>query len=280
MKLCIETGAFMRSNYHQALEAIAKAGFKYVELNPDVFPSGTIGKEDVREVRKLLDDYGLHPAAVLPLYPIASPDEKIRIDALDKWLRSIDSAKAVGAEMLTTEMSGDPTRPKEARDAFFRSMEVILPRLEDADFFLNFECHPGDFVENHYEAVDFIREINHPRFGYIYSVAHTYIMSDEKADIEDMITYGGKDIKHVHCADGFKSFRFIQRPEYRCHMHLIPGQGEIDIRHTLRCLKNVNFDGYISLNLFAHIDHPASAIMMSRDQMIDYCEELGIELEF
>lgn len=270
----------MRMDYRQALEAIGRAGFKYVELNPDVFPAGTISKEDVGEVRKLLNDYGLHPAAVLPLYPIASPDEEIRKDALEKWLRSIDSAKAVGAEMLTTEMTGDPTRPKEARDAFFRSMEVILPRLDDADFFLNFECHPGDFVENHYAAVDFIREINHPRFGYIYSVAHTYIMSDEKADIEEMVTYAGEDIKHVHCADGFKSFRFIQRPEYRCHMHLIPGQGEIDIRHTLRCLKKVNFTGYISLNLFAHIDHPASAIMMSRDQMRDYCEELGIELEF
>ena len=279
MKLCVETGAFMRTDYRTALEQIAKAGYRNVELNPDVFPAGTISESDIREVKQLLGDYGLHPAAVLPLYPIASPDDSTRTEALEKWMRSIDSAKAIGAEMLTTEMSGDPQRPDDARKVFLRSLEVILPRLEEADFFLNFECHPGDFVENHYDTLDFIRKINHPRFGYIYSVAHTYIMSDEKGDIENMIAYAGKDIKHVHCADGFKSFRFIARPQWRCHMHLVPGLGEIDIRHTLRCLKAVDYKGYISINLFAHIDHPASAIMLAKDRIEDYCAELGIELQ-
>ena len=62
-------------------------------------------------------------------------------------------------------------------------------------------------------------------------------------------------------------------------MHLLPGLGGIDIRRTLRCLKKANYTGYVSLNLFAHIDHPASAIMISRDRINDYCEELGINLE-
>jgi len=279
MKLCIETGLFMRMDYRETIREIAKTGCKNVELNPDVFPAGSIKKEQIKEVKMLLEDNGLHPAAVLPLYSIASPDETVRKDALEKWLRSIDAAKTIGAEMLTTEMTGDPKLHDEAKNSFSRSLDVILPRLEDADFYLNFECHPGDFIENHYDAVDFIKQINHPRFGYIYSIAHTYIMSNGETDIDKMISHGDKSIKHVHCADGFKAFRYIAQPEWRCHMHLIPGLGEIDIQHSLRCLNAIGYNGYISLNLFAHVDHPTSTVMVARDRIKDYCDEIGINLE-
>ena len=103
--------------------------------------------------------------------------------------------------------------------------------------------------------------------------------ADEKGDIDKMIEYAGKDIKHVHCADGYKSFRFIANPDWRVHMHLIPGFGEIDIRQTLRCLNKIDYKGYISLNLFAHIDHPLAAILMAWDRIKDYCNESGIHIE-
>jgi myo-inositol catabolism protein IolH len=274
MRLCVETGAFQRLTLEQALEGIRAAGYDNVELNPDLFRPHEATSADIRRLRRLLADHGLHPAAVLPLYPIATPDEARRQEGVEKWKRAIAASRELGAEGLTSEMTGDPAAPPEAcRHAFRRSIEALLPALDEADLRISFECHPGDFIERSREAVDLIRETRSPRVAYLYCLAHTFYLGDDPAA---MIRDAGATLAHVHVADTYRPERIIQAGENgRPHLHAIPGWGELDFRAILRALKEIGYRGYLSAALFSHLEDPVSATREARERV----EALLAELE-
>ena len=275
MNLCVETGAFQRLTLEEAVPAIQAAGYRNVELNPDLFKPHEAGPEDIRRLRRLLDDNGLHPASVLPLYTIATPDEARRREGVENWKRAIPASRELGAEALTSEMTGDATQPVEAcRDAFHRSMEVLLPLLEDAGLRLSFECHPGDFIERSNEAVDLVREVSSPHVGYLYCIPHTFYLGDDPAA---MIRYAGETLTHVHVADTYRPERVIQAGENaRPHLHAIPGWGELDFRAIFQALKEIGYQGYLSVALFSHLEDPVGATREARERVEALLADLGI----
>lgn len=278
MRLCVETGAFQRLPFAEALKGIRAAGYRHVELNPDLFKPHQAGLEEIRRLRGLLDDHGLHPAAVLPLYPLATPDEARRREGVENWKRAIRASRELGAESLTSEMTGNAAHPAAAcRDAFRRSLEALLPALEEAGLRVSFECHPGDFIERSDDAVDLIREIGSAQVGYLYCMPHTFHMGDDPAA---MIRYAGKTLTHVHIGDTYRPERIIQAGENgRPHLHAIPGWGELDFRAALLALKEIGYQGYLSTALFSHLEDPVNATRIARERMEALLSELGIAQE-
>jgi len=265
MKLCVETGAFQRMPMERALEEIRRAGYEYVELNPDLFKPHEATEADVERLRGLLQENGLKPAAVLALYPLASPDDETRRQAVENWKRAIYLSRILGAESLTSEMTGDPARADECRQAFLRSVEALLPLLEEANLCASFEPHPGDFIERSDEAVDLIRNINSRRVGYLYCMAHTFWLGE---DAPQMVRYAGGTLRHVHVADTHRPERIIQAGQNaRPHNHFIPGWGEVDFASTFRALLEVGYDGYLSAALFSHLDEPGMAVAETRERV-------------
>jgi len=275
MKLCLETGAFQRLPMEQALEGIRAAGYVNLELNPDLFKPHEATAADIRRLRGFLADNGLHPAAVLPLYSIATPDETRRQAAVENWKRAIAAACELGAESLTSEMTGDPAQPVSAcKDAFRRSVEALLPRLQDAGLRISFECHPGDFIESSNEAVDLIREIGSPHIAYLYCMPHTFYLGDDPVA---MIRYAGATLAHVHVGDTYRPERIIQAgANGRPHLHAIPGWGELDFHAILRALKEIGYQGYLSAALFSHLEDPVNATRITRERMELLLDELGL----
>lgn len=265
MKLCVETGAFQRLTIERALEGISRAGYQFVELNPDFFKPHEATTTDVARLRRLLETHNLTPAAVLLLYPLASPDGILRRQAVENWRRGIDLSRELGAASLTAEMTGDPARPGECRDAFMRSIEALLPRLEEADLRVSFEPHPGDFIERSDQAVDLIREIKSPRVGYLYCMAHTFWLGDEPVA---MIRHAAQTLTHVHIADTHRPERIIQAGQNaRPHNHFMPGWGEVDFERTFQALLDMGYQGYLSAALFSHLDDPANAVLQTREKI-------------
>jgi len=274
---CVETGAFQRLTMERALEEIARAGYRYVELNPDLFKPHEASEKEVAGLRRLLEERRLEPAAVLLLYPLASPDERLRAQAVENWRRGIHLSRLLGARSLTAEMTGDPRRPEDCCQAFLRSIEVLLPLLEEADLRVAFEPHPGDFIERSDQAVDLIREIRSPHLGYLYCMAHTFWLGDDPAQ---MIRYAGETLGHVHVADTHRPERIIQAGENaRPHNHFIPGWGEVDFERTFRALLDIGYRGYLSAALFSHLDDPGNAARQTREQVSALLAQLSEERE-
>jgi myo-inositol catabolism protein IolH len=154
-----------------------------------------------------------------------------------------------------------------------RSIEALLPLLEEAKLNVSFEPHPGDFIERSDQAVDLIREIKSRRIGYLYCMAHTFWLGDDSGQ---MIRYAASTLTHVHIADTYRPERIIQAGQNaRPHNHLIPGWGEVDFERTFQALLEIGYDGCLSAALFSHLDEPAGAVVETREKISALLGRMG-----
>ncbi len=85
-------------------------------------------------------------------------------------------------------------------DAWWRSMEGLVPVFEKEGINLLIEPHPEDWEETLQPAVDIIRTVNSERVKYLYCSPHTFHSGD---DTNAMIRECADVLAHVHVADTF-----------------------------------------------------------------------------
>ena len=113
------------------------------------------------------------------------------------------------------------------------------------------EPHPYDFIETGAEAVRLLAALGSDRFGYIYCAPHTFYLG---GTIKEQIGQAGGLLGHVHLADTFAPSRIIVNPpgtDVRTHQHLDLGQGEIDWSEVFEALADAEFNGLITVSVFA-----------------------------
>ena len=165
---------------------------------------------------------------------------------------------------MLSEFNGRPEDPAGSEALFWRSMEELLPAFEREGIRLVIEPHPDDFIEDGFAAVDMIRGINHPLVSFSYCAPHTYHMG---GDIAGIMRYAGSLLTHVHVADTFdfrasSGLRYILNPpgtQARIHQHLDIGQGEVDWNTFFGTLKEMSFDGVMTVCVFAWEERAAES---------------------
>ncbi|WOQ17104.1 sugar phosphate isomerase/epimerase family protein [Raineyella sp. W15-4] len=264
MKIAVDPFSLRKQSLDDYFRRAAEAGFHYIEFSQrdDVWPyytHPTANDEQVTTIKRTLKKYGLELASCLPLYRWSSPDEDERQAAVRYWLRAINITLDLGCHQMNSEFSGRPEQPERSEAQFWKSMDVILPRIEKEGIQLNLEPHPDDFIEDGIRAVDMIRAINSPNVGFLYCAPHTFHQGGNAGEI---IRYAGKDLRHLHIADSFdhrasEGGRYISNPPgnpARIHQHNPIGLGEVDWNEFWQALRDVEFDGIATCALFSWMD--------------------------
>ena len=282
MKTCLGEGfLFSKYSFQARMEEIHKIGYEYVEtgINPHA------PKDEIEENGRIMQRNSIKPAAIGGGGPIASLDEDIRRQAVENVERQIIVARMLDCDIITCEMSGGTSdQLDECIQAFKVSAEELAPVLERERVHAAFEAHPGDFVEDNNTAVDILKEIGHNNIGYMYCGPHTFILGEDPAA---MIEYAADILKWVHIADTYKQERIIVSdaskgyvsmvglPDYKgltAHMHLVPGDGEVDFGSIFRTLKKIGYDGFVSAIPFDSIT-PVQTATQSLKMMQKYIDE-------
>mgnify|MGYP002623956097 CR=1 FL=1 len=73
-----------------------------------------------------------------------------------------------------------------------------------------------------------------------------------------------------------KHYHFEDIAATRVHKHLIPGHGAIDFAATLREIQATGYDGWVTVELYPHIDNPDDAAREAREYLTKTAAELGI----
>lgn len=269
MKVALDPFMLRRQPLAEVMHTAADLGYEYIEFSQrdDFWPFYTHPTADddmVAEMHKLMQETGVQIASCLPLYRWSSPDEDERQAAVRYWMRAIDITVELGCTQMNTEFSGRPEQRERCEAQWWKSLEVILPRLEREGIDLNIEPHPDDFVEDGIEAVNLIRAVNSPRVGFLYCVSHCY---HQGHPMRDVMTYAGKYLKHLHISDTFDhrashGARYILNPQgtpARVHQHLEIGDGEIDFDEFFSILADVDFDGIATVAVFSQEEKAISA---------------------
>lgn len=285
MKIAVDPYMLRHLSLTEMVHTVADIGYERIELSPRedfipffVHPRADDGK--VAELKRALNETGVQLSSVLPLYRWSGPDEDERQAAVRYWKRAIEITAELGCDLMNSEFNGRPERAGESEAQFWRSMEELLPIFEREGIVLNLEPHPDDFCEQNTAGVDLVRAINKPWVNYLYCAPHTFHLSDGAGDIAEMLRYAGDKLAHIHVADSFNhkgssGLRYILNPPgtpARIHQHLDIDEGEVDWDELFTTLRELNFDGIVTVAVFAWEERARDSMTFNLERVT---KELG-----
>lgn len=253
--------------YEDCIKRVAGCGFKAIELigwNAD-FLKDYYTAAKVKELRACLDSEGLEISQfVHSPRELSHPDKAKRQASVDQWKRAVDVGAGLGAKLINMVAS----HPFAMRDTFEYPRITVKPLVQTyatkdtpvgadwdqnyadyvealkacteacaaADTTLTIEPHPGRYLANMDGALRLIDHVNHPNFGINFDPSHTFPCGD----FPNITVYRlNRHIKHLHVSDN----------DGVTNVHWRPGMGKIDWKAMLVALKEVGYDGVISIEL-------------------------------
>ena len=167
----------------------------------------------IKSFKRALKDANVGIASLLPMYRWASNDEFERQAGVRHWKRAIEIAVELGVDTMNSEFGRGPHPDKGScdcchtgsmieacEDAWWRSMEELVPVFEKEGIQPNVEPHPEDWCETLQPALDIIRTVNSPKVKFLYCAPHTYYFGD---DTVAMLREAADVLAHVHVGDTF-----------------------------------------------------------------------------
>jgi len=277
MKLALDPYMLRSTPLLQLPGVVAELGYEYIELSPreDFMPFFLHPRVDdarVAAFKRELDAAGVKVASNLPLYRWSGPDEDERQAAVRYWKRAIQITTLLDCTVMNSEFNGRPEAASRSEGQFWKSMEELLPVFEREGVALRLEPHPDDFVEDGLVAVDMIRGINSPSVSFLYCAPHTFHMGGNMTEIME---YAGDKLDQLHVADSFNhkgssGLRYITNPPgnpVRVHQHLNIGQGEVDWDEFFSTLGRLNFDGIMTVCVFAWEERARESCIFMREEI-------------
>jgi len=275
IRLAFSTNAYTKHTLSEAVEGIAAAGYRAVEIladHPHAYPPA-FSDHEAKRLRERLDSLGVDAVAVnantamayftpvpedLTFEPsLISPDPKRRDDRLCIMREAMALANRLGATVVTIT-GGQPTSGEPAhvlRERLLEGLEQAARAADLAGVDLAFEPEPGQFVETTAAVRDILETVDHPRLGANVDVGHAWCAGDDPAEA---IRTLGRRVKHLHLED----------IKDRVHYHLIPGEGgEIDFGAIREALDEIGYTGAAAVELYTYADEPDRAAVESYERL-------------
>ena len=283
MQLAFSTNAYLHHSFPDAVSRLARIGYRGVEIMADVphaWPAYLL-PEQKQAIRDALAKNNLAISNVNSFMMHAvndhrqkywhpswiEPDEHYRQVRIDHTTRALTLAKELGARCITTEPGG-PVEGRSWGECLKLFVEMLKPVVEHAEkegVMLLVEPEPGLLIETADQYLEFAGKISSPYLGLNFDIGHSYCVSD---DPPETIRRLGKLIRHVHLEDIAAT---------RVHHHLIPGEGAIDFGATLATLKEIGYDGWVTIELYTCHENPDHAATVARERVRKIAAGVGVE---
>ncbi|HKR74987.1 MAG TPA: sugar phosphate isomerase/epimerase [Candidatus Nitrosocosmicus sp.] len=267
MKFAFSSNAFTNFSLLDSIEKISQVGYSGIEIMCDVphaYPPN-MTNEKINEIRNTLKKNNLQISNLNAFTLFALGDtyhpswietkEEQREARVIHTANCIEMANGLGAKNISIEPGG-PILPSEnlsieaALQLFEQGVKKVLPSAEEKQVKILVEPEPGLLIENSKQFVEFIKKFDSQYLKLNFDIGHFYCVNeDPRALILELQDY----IEHFHMAD----------IKDRVHYHLIPGLGAIDFQNVFQAIKEIGYDGYITVELYPYKDNPIEAAKKS-----------------
>jgi sugar phosphate isomerase/epimerase len=266
MRLAYSTNAYMRFPFDEAARRIRALGYDGLELMADVphaWPAGLL-EGPKRDIRRAMADNGLAFSNVNAFMmnavadfrqPYWHPsfleaDEGYRRVRIDHTRRALDLCAELGAPHITTEPGGplvDGMTEEEGLDRFAEILRPLARHAHDLGILLLVEPEPGLLLETTAQYQALAERVDSPALGLNFDIGHAYCMGE---DIPAQVVRMAAHTRHYHVEDIAAT---------RVHHHMVPGTGAIDFGPIFDAIHATGYDGWITVELYPHIDEPDAA---------------------
>ena len=270
MKLAYSANAYMRFSVIEAIDRIARLGYRGMELMADVPHAWPATTTDVQidQIRHRLEETGLELSNVNAFMMNAvqdfwhpswiEADADLRRRRIQHTIDALTMARKLGARCITTEPGGpleEGLSREEALYTFAEGLAEALRHAEDEGVLLLVEPEPGLLIENADQFLELAERMDSPMFGLNFDIGHFYCVNE---DLPEAIERLKSFTRHYHIEDIAAS---------RVHEHLVPGRGAIDLASALQAVRKTGYDGWITVELYPYLDDPDGAGHEAREHL-------------
>lgn len=257
MLLGYNTNGFTSHRLDDAIRVIAGIGYQSVAITLDhsaLDPFASDRKSEQRRVRALLDELGvvavIETGARFLLDPwrkhrptLLEDDAAERAVRLDFVDRAMDCAVAIGAKVVSlwsgARPPGSSAEPAELDERLIEALQGLSSSAERRGVILGFEPEPGMHIESMADFDRIAAHIDSPAFALTLDVGHAHLTEVSAADT---VTRYVDRLVNVHLEG-------MRRP---VHDHLLPWDGDMDLREVLAALTAVGYQGPATFELSRH----------------------------
>lgn len=264
MKLAFSTNAYRNFSIEDSILSIKNAGYSALEIMCDIphaYPP--LPDEKIESIKTNLEKNQMsisnlngfmlcaienfhHPSWI-------EPSSDYRRKRIEHTRNCIILAEKLGAASVSTEPGGPRTGNSERYDLdlFENGINELIPTLEETKIKLLIEPEPNLLIENSNQFLNFIKRFSSDFIGLNFDIGHFYCVGEDPAKLILKL----KDyISHIHLEDIASN---------RVHNHLIPGHGVINFEEIFDNLEKINYDGFVTIELYPYLENPQHAALKS-----------------
>jgi L-ribulose-5-phosphate 3-epimerase len=230
-----DTNSYHTYALDDALEGIAKAGFKYVELSAVRGWTEHVPLEataaDITEIKAKLAHWGLTPSA------LSGHSDLTTAAGLADGKKAIDLTEKFGLTIMNTAVGGHYSEDED-KSAFMRHIHELADYAAKRGIVVALEVH-GDIMATGTLSIPLIQEIGRANVGINYDTANCVFYGGVQAvdDIGPCVPY----LKHIHLKDKRGGARVWDFPAV--------GEGPVDFKRILRILEDGKYKGPFSVEI-------------------------------
>jgi sugar phosphate isomerase/epimerase len=255
------TNAFVKFRLVEAVERIARLGFKGLEImadRPHLYPPD-VEEAELQSLEQALTIAGLKVTNLnsFTLFAVGDtylpswiePESSRRAIRIRHTRDCLQIARRLGCANISVPPGG-PLSGLGRRDAerlFYDGLAQVIPLAEELGVRVLVEPEPGLMIETTRQFRDFICGVRSAAVGLNFDIGHFFCAGEDPREaFETLFEWVG----HVHLEDIAPT---------RVHQHLIAGKGAIRFAEILSHMHRLGYAGDISLELYPYVDTPEEA---------------------
>ena len=225
------------------IKRLARIGYDGIEIGaaaPHAFPD-YLTPARRKEIRSILDDTGLALASMLPApgggagYNVASANPLERAAAVDQYKKVADLCAEWGGKILLY-VAGWQVFGTSRRDAWSWSAQSLDEVAEHANGIgLTVVVEPtsadSNLVDSCDDVMEMMAEVGRANVKAMFDTYHTLYRNEVPTDYVYRLK---EDLVHIHLAD-------VDRNP--------PGSGVVDYASLIESLRDIEFDGYLTMEI-------------------------------
>ena len=237
IKISYNTLVYANEDIAVGIERLARCGYDGVDI------VGEPEQYDAQRIRALLEEHHIQASSICAVFSpqrdFVSSNAAIRKSAVEYVKSCVDFAGAIGAKAISVQATACMKTAPEAGPE--QEWAWAVEGLREAGLYAQTK-HIRLTLEawNRYEtylinrcdqALAMVNDINLPNVGVM---GDTYHMNIEESSMGDALRAVGDKLYYLHIADSNRA---------------APGRGHIDFKEVARALRDINYDGWVSMEL-------------------------------
>ena len=247
----------------EVIKRLSKIGYDGIEIGcaaPHAWPYYLSTKRR-KDIKKLLEKYKITASSMLPAPgggPGANPASSMieeRKWTVQHYKDVIDLASDLGTPTVLY-VAGWTIFNIKKKDAWKYSLESLIEianhaKTKNITICVEPTSADSNLVESADDAINMMDQAKMENVGVMFDTFHVLYRNEVPSDY---VYSMGKDLKHIHISD---------------YNRLAPGQGGMDFLPVVKALKDVNFNGFITMEVGfnSRSCHPDSIAKLSLEHL-------------